>query len=112
MLRLYDIFLTVIHLSIIVFNLFGWMPKRTRRANFFSLIITAFSWLVLGIWYGIGYCPFTDWQWDVKTRLGETNLPDNFVEYYAEKITGHDFDPEFISTIITLSFLLAVIISV
>ena len=29
----------------------------------------------LGAVYGWGYCPCTDWHWDVKRRLGETGLP-------------------------------------
>jgi hypothetical protein len=66
----------------------------------------------LGIWFGIGYCPFTDWQWQVKEKLGERNLPVNFIEYFAEKITGIDFHPQFINNIIAISFALVTLLSV
>ena len=66
MLQLLDVLLTIIHILIIVFNLFGWIPKRTRKAHLVSILLTAASWFVLGIWYGTGYCPFTEWQWKVK----------------------------------------------
>jgi Protein of Unknown function (DUF2784) len=112
MLQLADILLTIVHVSIILFNLFGWIPKYTRKAHLVSIALTAASWFILGLWYGTGYCPFTDWQWRVKTRLGEKNLPANFVEYFAEKITGRDFSSEFINTLIVVSFGAAVILSI
>ena len=65
-----------------------------------------------GVWFGFGYCPFTDWQWQVKEKLGERNLPPNFVEYFAEKIAGRDFSPELVSNVIAYSFAAAAIISV
>ena len=107
-----DILLTIVHLSIVCFNLFGWMPKKWRKAHFISIVLTAASWFILGIWFGFGYCPFTDWQWQVKERLGEKNLPANFVEYFAEKITGQNFSPTLVSNVIAISFAAAALISV
>jgi hypothetical protein len=75
-------------------------------------MLTAASWFVLGLWFGMGYCPLTDWQWDVKERLGERNLPGNFVEYFAEKTTGHNFKSAFIDLVIGVSFSLAAAISI
>ena len=112
MLRLLDFLLTIIHLSIVFFNLFGWIPKKWRKAHFISVVLTASSWFILGIWFGFGYCPFTDWQWQVKERLGETNLPPNFVEYFAEKITKQDFSPELVANVIAFSFAAAALISI
>ena len=112
MLQLLDVVLTVIHLSIIVFNLFGWIPKRTRKAHLVSVGLTTTSWFILGIWYGVGYCPFTDWQWKVKAQLGEKNLPGNFVEYFLEKITRYNFTSSFINTLIAACFFVAVILSI
>ena len=112
MLKLADVLLTIAHLSIVFFNLFGWISKYTRKAHFISVLLTAASWFILGIWYGMGYCPFTDWQWSVKTKLGETNLPANFIEYFAEKITGHNFSSSFINMLIIVSFSAAVLLSI
>jgi hypothetical protein len=81
MLKILDIFLTILHLAILLFNLFGWVWPSTRKLHLVIVLITAFCWLVLGIWHGIGYCPITDWQWQLKARLGETNLPNSFVTY-------------------------------
>src|SRR5688572_26718924 len=112
MLLFLDILLTFVHLAIILFNLFGWIPKATRKAHFISIVLTAASWFILGIWFGMGYCPFTDWQWRVKEQLGEKNLPANFVEYFAEKITGYDFSPQLVNNVIVISFALAALLSV
>jgi len=106
-----DVLLTIVHVSIVLFNLFGWIPKRTRKAHLVSLALTAASWFILGIWYGMGYCPFTEWQWRVKERLGEKNLPGNFIEYFLEKITGQNFSASFVETLIGVCFAVAVVLS-
>ena len=112
MLVFLDILLTIVHLAIIFFNLFGWVFLRTRRLHFVFIVLTAASWFVLGIWFGMGYCPVTDWQWNVKEQLGERNLPSNFVEYFAEKITGYDFREQLVNTVIGVCFAAAALLSV
>lgn len=112
MLQFLDILLTITHLLIIGFNLFGWAWPKTRKLHLFFIILTACSWFVLGIWFGMGYCPITDWQWDVKKELGEIGLPNSFVEYYAEKITGRDFSASFINIITVSAFAVAAFLSI
>ena len=109
MLKFLDILLTLAHFALIGFNVLGWVWPKTRRAHLITVAATAFSWFVLGIWFGWGYCPITDWQWKVKQRLGETNLPNSFIKYYADKISGKDIDPKIVDTA-TLSVFVAVII--
>jgi hypothetical protein len=112
MLKFLDILLTILHLVVILFNLFGWIFRSTRKLHLISVTLTAASWFILGIWFGMGYCPLTDWQWRVKEQLGETNLPSNFVEYFAEKISGKDFSSRLVDTVIAICFALAVLLSV
>ncbi len=107
-----DYFLTILHLVIIGLNLFAWIWPKTRKLHLYIVGITLFCWLGLGIWYGLGYCPITDWQWQVKTKLGETNLPNSFVKYHLDRLTGKNI-PDTTVDIITLgSFLIAIICSV
>ena len=108
MLKLLDIALTIIHLSIIGFNLFAWIWKKTRKAHLIIAAATLASWFILGIWFGWGYCFITDWQWQIKEKLGETNLPNSFIKYFADKITGKKFSPSLVDTV-TLSIFLAAI---
>ncbi|CAA9214864.1 MAG: hypothetical protein AVDCRST_MAG56-142 [uncultured Cytophagales bacterium] len=107
-----DIFFTLVHLVIIGFNLTGWIWERTRKLHFGCILFTAASWLLLGIWYGIGYCPITDWQWQIKEQLGEKNLPGSFIKYFLDRLTGNDVSATFIDTLTALCFALAAALSV
>jgi hypothetical protein len=102
----------MVHLVIILFNLFGWIPPYTRKAHLISILLTAASWFFLGIWFGIGYCPITAWQWNIKEQLGEANLPASFIKYYGDKITGKSLNSDFIDILTTASFAFAAIMSV
>lgn len=88
MLIFLDILFLSLHAIIIIFNLFGWMCDRTRRANLFALLLTGLSWTALGLWYGFGYCPLTDWHWQVLHRLGHDDLPHSYVDYLFQRTAG------------------------
>lgn len=93
MMSILEIGIAMFHGGLTLFNLLGWIPRRTRRAHLIVILATLASWSILGIFYGLGYCPFTDWQWDLKRRQGATDLPNSFVEYYLERLTGADLAP-------------------
>lgn len=108
-----DIFLTIFHSVIVGFNLLGWIWPRTRRLHLVCVAVTAGCWYILGIWFGWGYCPVTDWQWHVKAALGEHDLANgSFIEYYADKITGTHINPKLGDTIIGICFFTAAALSV
>ena len=91
-------------MAIIIFNLFGWAWDKTRRANLFLLILTGCSWFILGIWYGIGYCPVTDWHYRVLKSLDNNNLPNSYVKYLIDRITGIDLDPTMVDIAVIIFF--------
>lgn len=107
-----DFLLTIIHLFVIGFNLLGWIWKPTRKLHFYFAMTTLFCWVVLGIWYGLGYCPITDWQWNIKTQLGEQNLPASFIKYFVDKLTGLNVNSNLIDFCTALFFLLAITASI
>lgn len=111
-LALQDLLYTGLHLVIIGFNLFGWIWPATRKLHFVLVLLTAASWLLLGLWYGIGYCPITDWQWQVKEKLGEKDLPASFIKYYADQISGRDISATLIDLVTAGSFAAAAGLSV
>ena len=111
-LRILDLLLTLLHFAIIGFNLFGWIWKPTRKAHFICILITAGCWFIHGIWFGIGYCPITDWEWHIKEKLGETNLPDSFIKYYADKISGKQVSVSLVDTLTSVCFFLAALLSI
>jgi asparagine N-glycosylation enzyme membrane subunit Stt3 len=107
-----DIFFTVFHSSLIIFNLLGWILKRTRLLNLITLTLTGSSWLFLGLIVGtLGYCPFTDWHFIVLNRLGKTDLPNSYVKYLIDRITGLDISAILIDKITLYSFIAALTIS-
>jgi len=107
-----DIFFVVFHSSIVVFNLAGWIWKRTRVWNLVVLLLTGSSWLFLGLIVGVlGYCPFTDWHFRVLEKLGNYDLPDSYIKYLADRITGLDINSTFIDNVTLWTFIAALILS-
>ena len=112
MLRLLDIFFTVFHIGLVLFNLSGWIWAKTRKAHLITITATLASWFILGAWYGWGYCPFTEWHWKVKEKLGEQNLPSSFIKYYADKISGKNLDAAFVDRATLAVFIVLIIVTV
>jgi hypothetical protein len=80
------------HTLFIVFNCVGWMWKRTRPWHLMTVGLTALSWFGLGIWYGWGYCPCTDWHWQVRARMGYHD-PDSYTQLLIRQLIGVDLMP-------------------
>lgn len=87
LLHFLDWFFFIFHLALVLFNLLGWIWKRTRVWNLVVLLITFFSWFGLGLFYGIGFCPLTEWHWQVLRELGRTGLPTSYISYLIYRIT-------------------------
>lgn len=87
-LEVLNYFFFVFHTVLIVFNVFGWIFVKTRKLHLYVLLITLFSWFVLGIWYGFGYCFLTDWHYEVLRKLGETQMPQSYIAFLIQKLTG------------------------
>ena len=88
LLHVLDLFFVLFHTAWILFSLFGWIPRRTRRANLVVLLLTAASWLGLGFFFGLGYCPLTDWHWQVLRALGHRDLPRSYTQYLLIRLLG------------------------
>ena len=85
-LQFIDYFFVVFHTALILFNLFGWIWRPWRKAHLVIISLTFASWGILGIWYGGGYCPLTDWHWEILYRLGKTTLPNSYISYLLQRI--------------------------
>jgi len=106
-----DYFFIIFHGSFVLFNLTGWAWRRTRRIHLATIGLTLLSWFGLGIFYGWGYCPSTDWHWEVKSKLGETDLPYSYVKYYLDKLTGFSCNPLIVDAGVLILGLLAFTLS-
>jgi Protein of Unknown function (DUF2784) len=83
----------VFHTLWIAFTCAGWAWRRTRRWELATVSLTALSWFGLGIWYGWGYCPFTDWHWRIRERLGYRDPP-SYIQLLIREVTGIDLNPD------------------
>jgi hypothetical protein len=110
--KILDLFFLLFHSALVLFNLFGWIWKRTLKWNLITLLLTGGSWFILGIFYGMGYCPLTDWHFQVLRKLGTYNLPNSYMKYIGDRITGLDFDASLVDTMTLICFLAALAISV
>lgn len=106
-----DKFFFIFHTSVIIFNLVGWAWKKTRFTHLIVVTLTALSWFGLGLWYGFGYCPSTDWHWQVRYRLGYRDMPDSYLQFLFEHLTGRMVDPQLVDVVAVISLLGALGIS-
>jgi hypothetical protein len=100
------------HTVLIVFNLIGWLFPKTRKLHLYSLLITLISWCVLGLWYGFGYCFLTDWHYEVLRKLGETQMPQSYIAFLIQKLTGWLPDAKLVNISTLVLTVLALIASV
>jgi hypothetical protein len=105
-------FFFAFHTLLTLFNITGWMFRVTRKWNLITLLLTAFSWFVLGIWYGWGYCLCTDWHWNVREHLGYHDQQGSYIHFLLLKITGINFNENLVETTTLVVFLVSVVMSI
>ena len=106
-----DGFFVIFHTCLILFNLFGWYWPTLRKWHLWSISLTFASWIILGIWYGWGYCPLTDWHWEILQNRGVTDLPQSYISYLLKRITGLSFPDRWVDFSTVSLALLALVIS-
>ena len=111
-LKIIDVLFIGFHTLLILFNVFGWLVPRWRFANFITLSLTAFSWLILGIWFGWGYCVCTDWHWQIREMLGYQNTSSSYIHFLILELTTIDIPPNLVDTYTAIVFFVAFAISI
>ena len=112
MLPFLNIFFFVFHTGLVLFNMTGWMFKKTRRWNLITLGVTLGSWIVLGFWKGFGYCACTDYHWKIRQEMGLTNESDSYIHFLILKLTGLDVPGEVVLWITGAGFVISVGMSI
>jgi len=100
------------HIVLIVFNLFGWIPRSLRKWNLITLSLTAFSWFILGFFYGFGYCFLTDWHWDIREKLGYTTESDSYIHFLVTSLTALPVEAPMVDRLTAIFFFMALAASV
>lgn len=101
-----------IHLTVIVFNLTGWVFERTKRLHLALVAATLASWVGLGFKFGPGYCFLTDWHWQILENQGATDLPNSYVKYIIDLITGLNSNAVMVDILTGITFGFVVIAAV
>lgn len=107
-----DYFFVLFHSSLILFVLFGWLKRSWRKLHLLCVIMIGASWFGLGLIFGMGYCPLTDWHWSVLTKMGETGLPASYVQYILIRLTGIDPGARTADIITMLGWMLATVTAI
>jgi len=112
LLKTIDWVFVVFHTLLILFNVFGWIWKKTRIWNLIALLLTGGSWVILGIFYGFGYCPLTDWHFEVLRKLGVYDLPGSYIKYLIDRIFQTDVNSEMVDLLSLVVYLVLLVISI
>ena len=107
-----DWFFILFHLLVTMFNLLGWIWRKTRKWNLITLIITGFFWFVIGIFYGFGYCPLTDWHFQVLYKIGEYPDTNSYIGYIIIRFFGLSINSSIVDYTTLSCFLVAFILSI
>ena len=110
--HLLDWFFTIFHSTLMIFNLIGWCFAKLRKLNLITLLLTASMWTIAGIWYGLGYCPLTDWHYDVLRILGYHNLPNSYLQFIVHRLTGLNLSTPIADIITVGGLILSLVISI
>jgi Protein of Unknown function (DUF2784) len=105
-------FFFLFHTLLTLFNMFGWIHPSTRKWNLVTLLLTAFSWFILGIWYGWGYCLCTDWHYDVREKLGYHDQQGSYIRFLLLKLTGINFNEQLVENATLYGFLVSLVLSI
>ena len=106
-----DYTLHVIHLSLMLVCITGWMFEPTRMFHLWVVILVGISWYGLGWFFEPGYCILTDTQWRVKRKLGQEPHTDSYVKYMADKIPGLRVSQKITDNLTLYTYLGAVVLS-
>lgn len=111
LLHFLNIFFLIFHTALTLFNLLGWIWKKTRLINLITISLTFASWLVLGFWYGWGYCLCTDWHWEVRQELGYSIQTNSYIQFLVQTLTGAELATQLLNWLTAGALVAAFILS-
>lgn len=110
--QILNIFFLAFHTAFTLFNIVGWVFPKTRKLHVVTMLLTAASWFILGIWYGWGYCVCTDWHWQVREAMGIHDRSDSYIHFLLLKTTGIDCNKQFVEYATLIIFCLCFLLSI
>ncbi len=106
-LSLANVALFVFHTALILFNVLGWLVPKWRRWNLLTLSLTFFSWAIMGLWYGMGYCICTDLHWRVREAMGIHETASSYLVLLVRLISGWDPPVNLVNNVALVVFVIS-----
>lgn len=106
-----NIFFFIFHTVFTLFNLIGWAFKKTRKLHLLTMLLTAGSWFILGIWYGWGFCFCTEWHWEVRAHLGNHDMPQSYITFLIAALFGIHLSDSLVETFTVIIFFCSLALS-
>lgn len=100
------------HGALTLFNITGWAIPKLRKWNLALLLLTGFSWFVIGIFKGFGYCPLTDLHWNILEKAGKLPETNSYISFFLERLFNIHPSLVLVDTVTLISFSLALGLSV
>lgn len=107
-----NIFFFVFHTLFTLFNMVGWAFPKTRKLHLITISLTAFSWFILGIWFGWGFCFCTQWHWEVRRKLGFVDESNSYIHFLILKVTGINLTEKLVDNSTLIIFLVVFVLSI
>ena len=108
----------VIHVSFVVFVVFGfmlillgllarwsWIHNRKFRITHLGAI----GYVVLQAWFG-QLCPLTVWENELRRRAGQSDYAETFIEHWLHEVLFYQAEPWLFTTIYTCFGALVVLV--
>ncbi|MEO5947034.1 MAG: DUF2784 domain-containing protein [Chitinophagaceae bacterium] len=107
-----NIFFFVFHTAFTLFNIIGWGFSKTRKLHLITMLLTAGSWFILGIWFGWGYCACTDWHWQVREAMGIHDRSNSYIHFLLQKLTGKYLNQQLVENATLIIFIVLFVLSI
>lgn len=98
------------HNALILLNMFGWAFRRTQVIHLVALLATLFSWFVMGIWRGFGYCMCTDWHFQIRREMGIHQGEVSYIELLLNQIPSVTVSRQFADRLV-LSVMVLILVA-
>jgi hypothetical protein len=59
----------------------------------------------------MGYCPLTDWHFQVLEKMGATNLPTSYITYIIKRWSGITCRESLVDKLTLIAYLCALLVS-
>ncbi len=102
----------IAHNLLILFVLTGWLWCRARPWHLGLCVLTGLSWTLLGLIYGWGYCPLTDWHWQIREQLDYQQDPNSYLKLLFDSATGLSANAVVIDVLAVISLIAAAALNV